>query len=133
MFLNKLDEESKKVFLQLAYYVAKCDESISNTEETLISQFRKEIDMPESDYNPEDFSLVEAIAKITNKEYQKIILMELMAIVYADNVMHVAEKEIIDTIVDEWCINSSLAVVYGEWAKGLLSLYTQGEALLELN
>jgi hypothetical protein len=35
-----------------------------------------------------------------NNDYQKIILMKILAIVYSDNIMHPAEKEIIDTIVD---------------------------------
>ena len=47
--------------------------------------------------------------------------------------MHPAEKDIIDTIVDTWNLNSSLVTVYGEWSKSLLSLQIQGEALLEVD
>lgn len=133
MFLSKLDQTSKTVFLTLAYHVARSDESLSDVEEMLIGGYRKEMNIPDVIYNHEDFSLTECISQVTNKEYQKVILMELLAIVYADTIMHPAEKEIIDTIVDTWNINSSLVVVFGEWAKGMLSLYVQGEALLELN
>lgn len=84
-------------------------------------------------YAEDEFSLVDCISTVTDKDYQKVILIELLSIVYTDNIMHEAEKEIIDTIVDTWNINSSLVVVYGEWSRSLLSLYIQGEALLELN
>ena len=133
MFLNKLDTKSKEVFLQLAHHVARSDESFTDMQKSLIGGYLKEMNISDVEYNNETFSLSECIKNVTDKEYQKIILIEILAIVYTDNLMHPAEKEIIDTIVDTWSINSSLVVVYGEWSRSLLSLYIQGEALLELN
>jgi len=133
MFLNKLDTESKKVFLMLANHVARSDESFSDVQKSLISGYAKEMDVHDVDFDENQFSLEKCIETVTDKDNQKIILMEILAIVYTDNIMHPAEKEIIDTIVDVWNINSSLVVVYGEWSKSLLSLHIQGEALLELN
>jgi len=133
MFLNKLDIESKKVFLQLAHHVARSDDSFSDMQKMLIGGYLKEMSISDVEYNKATFSVAKCIKNITDKEYQKIILIEILAIVYTDNLMHPAEKEIIDTIVDTWSINSSLVVVYGEWSRSLLSLYIQGEALLELN
>ena len=57
----------------------------------------------------------------------------MMALVNDDIKITSIEKDMLDTIVDTWNINSSLVVVYSEWSKNLLSLYVQGEALLELN
>jgi len=133
MFLNRLDQQSKEVFLKLAYHVAKSDESFTQMERSLIDGYLNEMNISDIDYKEEEFSLEECLRTITNKEYQKSILIELLAIVYTDNLMHSKEKEIIDTIVDTWDINSSLVVVYGEWSRSLLSLHIQGEALLELN
>lgn len=133
MFLNKLDTQAKEVFLNLAHLVARSDESFSDMQKVLINGYLKEMNIEDIDFKEDEFSLVDCISKITNKDYQKIILIELLAIVYTDSIMHPAEKEIIDTIVDTWKINSSLVVVYGEWSKSLLSLFIQGEALLELN
>ena len=133
MFLNKLDTKSKEVFLQLAHHVARSDESFTDMQKSLIGGYLKEMNISDVEYNNETFSLSECIKNVTDKEYQKIILIEILAIVYTDNVMHPAEKEIIDTIVDTWNINSSLVVVYGEWSRSLLSLYIQVEALLDLD
>lgn len=133
MYLNKLDKQSKEVFLMLAHLVARSDESFSDMQKSLIGGYLNELNIPDVEFKEDEFSLVECISIITDKEYQKIILIEILAIVYTDNVMHPAEKEIIDTIVDTWNINSSLVVVYGEWSRSLLSLHIQGEALLELN
>lgn len=133
MFLNKLDKQAQEVFLHLAHHVARSDESFSDMQKILIDGYLKEMDIEDINFKEDEFSLVDCISIVTDKEFQKVILIELLAIVYTDNVMHEAEKEIIDTIVDTWDINSSLVVVYGEWSRSLLSLYIQGEALLELN
>lgn len=133
MFLNKLDTPAKEVFLNLAHLVARSDDSFSEMQKVLIDGYLGEMNIQDVDFKENEFSLVDCISKVTDKEYQKIILIELLAIVYTDNIMHPAEKQIIDTIVDTWSINSSLVVVYGEWSRSLLSLYIQGEALLDLN
>jgi hypothetical protein len=133
MFLNKLDNDSKEIFLYLAHHMARCDKSFSDMQKNLINGYLKEMNIQDVDFKEDEFSLIDCLKKVTNKEYQKVILIELLAIVYSDNIMHESEKEIIDTMVDTWGINSSLVVVYGEWSRSLLSLYIQGEALLELN
>jgi uncharacterized tellurite resistance protein B-like protein len=133
MFLNKLDTRSKEAFLQLAYYVAKSDDSFSNIQKSLIEGYIKEMNIDNIEFDENNFSLEDNLKTVVNNDYQKIILMEILAIVYTDSIMHPAEKEIIDTMVDVWNINSSLVVVYGEWAKNLLSLHIQGDALLDLN
>jgi len=133
MFLNKLNTQSKKVFLMLAHHVAKSDESFSDIQKSLIDGYKNEMNIEDVSFDENEFSLKKHLEIITNKDDQKIILMEILAIVYTDSIMHPAEKEIIDTIVDVWKINSSLVIVYGEWSKNLLSLHIQGDALLDLN
>jgi hypothetical protein len=133
MFLNKLDTQSKEAFLELSYFVAKSDESFSDIQKSLIEGYTKEMNIENIQFDEEKFSLENTLKKVINKDYQKIILMEILAIVYTDSLMHPEEKKIIDTMVDIWNINSSLVIVYGEWAKNLLSLHIQGDALLDLN
>ena len=133
MFLNRLDNNSKQLFLNLAYSVAQSDESFSDMQKELIENYASEMDIDNINFNKNDFVLESALKKVQNKDYQKLILIEILAIVYSDNIMHPAEKDIIDTIVDTWNLNSSLVTVYGEWSKSLLSLQIQGEALLEVD
>ena len=133
MFLNRLDNNSKEVFLSLAYYISTVDSLYVNIQKTLISKYLQEMNIADIDFDINQFELVDSVKKVTNKEDQKIILIELLGIVYNDGVITNIEKEMIDKIVDTWNINSSLVVVYSEWSKNLLSLYVQGEALLELN
>ena len=133
MFLNRLDNNSKEVFLSLAYYISTVDSSYENVQNTLIAKYLQEMNVSDIEFKINGFTQVECVKKVTNKEYQKIILIELLGIINNDNIITSIEKDMLDTIVDTWNINSSLVVVYSEWSKNLLSLYVQGEALLELN
>ena len=132
MFLNRLDKQSKEVFLKIAHYVARSDKSFIDIQKVLISGYCTEMAIDDIKFDEHNFSLEDTLKSITDYDMQKIILMEILAIVYADSVMHEAEKDIIDTMVDTWNINSNLVIVYGEWSKSLLSLSIQGEALLDL-
>ncbi|MEA2050677.1 MAG: TerB family tellurite resistance protein [Campylobacterota bacterium] len=133
MFLNRLDTQSKQVFLKIAHHVARSDDSFMDIQKALIAGYCAEMDIDDVEFDENNFSLEDTLKEIVNSDMQKIILMEVLAIVYADSIMHPAEKEIIDIMVDTWDINSNLVIVYGEWSKSLLSLSIQGEALLDLN
>jgi len=59
-------------------------------------------------------------------------LLEIMALIYSDNFLHEEERKVLEKILQEFDLNYHLATVYGEWAKAILSLYIQGNALVEL-
>jgi len=98
MFLNKLNSEAKEAFLLLAHHVARSDKSFLPIQKELISGYLREMNVNDVDYNEESFSLSECLEKVKDKYFQKVILIELLAIVYTDNIMHSLEKEIIDEI-----------------------------------
>lgn len=133
MFLNRLDQVSKKSFLQLAHHIGRSDDTFSNMQKTLIQGYCSEMGIDDIAFEESEFSLENTLKNITEKEAQKIVLMEVLALVYSDNIMHPSEKEVVDTMVDLWEINSSLVTVYGEWSKSLLSISITGEALLEVD
>jgi len=133
MFLNRLDNSSNMKSSVQEEISTISDSSYVQIQKTLITQYLQEMNISDTDFNINQFELVDCIKKVTNKEYQKVILIELLGIIYNDGVITNIEKDLLDTIVDTWNINSSLVVVYAEWSKSLLSLYVQGEALLELN
>jgi hypothetical protein len=55
-----------------------------------------------------------------------------MALVYSDSYLHPDEKKVLDEMIMVFDLKDALAVVYSEWAKSILALYVQGQALLEL-
>jgi hypothetical protein len=61
-----------------------------------------------------------------------IVLLELMAIIYSDDYLHEEERVVLEKILEEFDLNYNLSIVYTEWDKTMLSLYKQGNALINI-
>ena len=132
MFLNRLEKEEKIAFLELAHYVARSDNDFSDKEKNVINIYCTEMQISDVDFDKSSFNLGLTLSKIKSSQSQKIILLEIMALIYSDNFLHEEERKVLEKILEEFNLNYHLATVYGEWAKAILSLYIQGNALVEL-
>ncbi len=132
MFLNRLEKEEKIAFLELAHYVARSDNDFSLSQKDIINNYCIEMQIENIEFNVNKFDIYNTLGKITNKKSQKIVLLEIMALIYSDNFLHEEERKVLEKILEEFNLNYHLATVYGEWAKAILSLYIQGNALVEL-
>ena len=132
MFLNRLEKEEKIAFLELAHYVARSDNDFSLSQKDIINNYCIEMQIEDISFNVKEFDIYNTLGKITNKKSQKIVLLEIMALIYSDNFLHEEERKVLEKILEEFNLIYHLATVYGEWAKAILSLYIQGNALVEL-
>ncbi len=132
MFLSRLEEKEKITFLELAHYVARKDNHFSISEKDIINNYCMEMQISNIDFDFEKFDIYDTLGKIKNKKSQKIVLLEIMALIYSDNFLHEEERRVLEKILEEFNLNYHLATVYGEWAKAILSLYIQGNALIEI-
>src|SRR5574344_41317 len=130
MFLNRLEKEEKIAFLELAHYVARSDNDFSLSQKDIINNYCIEMQIENIEFNVNKFDIYNTLGKITNKKSQKIVLLEIMALIYSDNFLHEEERKVLEKILEEFNLNYHLATVYGEWAKAILSLYIQGNALV---
>ena len=132
MFLNRLEKEEKIAFLELAHYVARSDSNFSISEEDIINNYCFEMQIENIDFDKSNFDLYNTLGKIKGARSQKIVLLEIMALIYSDNFLHEEERKVLEKILEEFNLSYQLATVYGEWAKVVLSMYVQGNALIEL-
>lgn len=132
MFLNRLSEEEKKAFLELAHHVARVDDNFHDQEQIIIDKYCMEMQMDDIEYDESSFDIENTLSIIKEESNKKIVLLEVMALVYSDNILHPAEEKVLNKIVTLFKLNPNLAIVYKEWAKSILSLFTQGEALIHI-
>jgi len=132
MFLNRLNQEEKIAFLEIAHHIARSDNNFSEDQKTIIAKYCTEMQIEDIDFDEENFDLSLTLQKIKNAKSQKIVLLEVMALVYSDNVLHEEEKRVLSQIVSGFGLSESLTVIYAEWSKAMLSLFIQGNALIEL-
>ena len=133
MFLNRLSAEEKNAFLVLAHHVARSDADFSAEERIIIAKYCMEMQIDDiDDYDETPFDLEQILDQFETASHRNIVLLELMALVYADGRLAQQESMLLDQFVEHCHMNPNLSIIYKEWAKNILSLYTQGEALIHL-
>ena len=133
MFLNRLNAGEKTAFLSLAHHVARSDADFSADEQIIIAKYCMEMQIDDiNDYDDKTFDLEQILNRFVTSSHRNIVLLELMALVYADGKLAQQEALVIDRFVAHYQMNPNLSIIYKEWAKSILSLYTQGEALIHL-
>lgn len=131
MFLNKLENNEKVAFLTLAHHIARSDGDFSENEQNVIATYCMEMQIQDINYNENDFNLDTVLSEIRSKENQKILLLEIMALIYSDG-LHEEEQKILNRITEKYNISEALSIVYSEWSKSILSISNQGQALIRL-
>ena len=132
MFLNMLQKKDKENFLKLAHYMARSDSDFSSEQKEIIATYCYEMQIDDIDFDSLDFNLEETLKEVTDKLAQKIMLLEIMALVYSDDILHQEEAKVIDKMVAVFGLDKNIAKLYQEWTKNILAVTKQGELLLEL-
>ena len=102
MFLNRLEKEEKIAFLELAHYVARSDNDFSLSQKDIINNYCIEMQIEDISFNVKEFDIYNTLGKITNKKSQKIVLLEIMALIYSDNFLHEEERHVLEKILEEF-------------------------------
>lgn len=132
MFLSRLSEVEKKAFLELAHHIARCGGSFGNMEQEIIGRYCAEMQIDDIEYRDGEFNLDDTIAKVLSPLSQRIVLLELMALVYADGVFDKEEEKIITRMLEVFGLGQNVSAVYAQWTKAIMALTVQGEALLHI-
>ena len=132
MFLNRLNSKEKEAFLELAHYIARSDNDFSDTQKEIIKQYCTEMQIKNIKFKKKKFDIYKTLGKIKREKSRKIVLLEVMALIYSDDFLHEEERKILEIMLEEFDLSYNLSVVYTQWAKSMLALYLQGNALIEL-
>ena len=102
MFLKMLSDESQKVFLQTCVLAAKANGVVAKEEQAMMSEYCHEmgrmeqiswVDVPKE-------SVFQNVSKISSDKEKKIILLEILGLVKADNVYDAQEQEFVAELVE---------------------------------
>jgi len=132
MFLLKLNENEKKAFMQLAHYVARIDGNFGDEEKVVMQTYTYEMGIEDEGFNESEFNLDKTLETFESDEAKRVALIEIMALIYADNRVDEKEEEIIESICNKFVITRKKAMMYEEWTKAMLALYKQGELFLSV-
>lgn len=102
MYLSKLNNEKRHLFLDLELYLSKTDGDFSDSEKRIIDTHCIEMHIDNNRYECE-LSLDQVFRELREKcttEEKRIIFIEIVAVVIADDVYHDSEKHIIERLAE---------------------------------
>jgi hypothetical protein len=106
MYLNNLNNDEKNSFLELAKFISEVDGVTSFEEILVINQYLREMGFNE-DFKFQFKSLDEIIKSFeySSLKNKKIVLFEMLVLVYSDNKFCIREEEVINLLVESFNIN----------------------------
>jgi uncharacterized tellurite resistance protein B-like protein len=122
MFVNLMNIEEKKNFLELVYKIANCDGEFSPDEEELINSYKMELGINDI---PDTKSIDELIASFSDKEIQikKVVFFELYGMIMADGKVADAETAILDNLKNQLSLDEESYTKLVNAAEGLQKAY----------
>ena len=121
MYLHLLSRKEQEYFLELAHYVANCDERYAGQEKMLINQYRKELEISVDDYKIQKKDIEEILKNLDNAKIKAKIAMflEISVLVISDYEYHNLEHEVLTMLRDRWDISKEKFEAVLRWYKEL--------------
>ena len=118
MYLSMLSNEKKHLFLNLEIYMSKIDGEFTNAEKMIIDAHCMEMHIDNNNYEA-DMSQDEVLRNLQESltdEERRIVFLELVATVMADDVYHEAEEKLINRFaelleIDENGVNEAFSII----------------------
>lgn len=131
MLLMKLEAREKFSFLQLAHYLARIDNDYGEKEREIILEYCAEMGIEnDEDFDIEEFSLEGTLKDFKTDKSKKIVILELMILIHADDKFDLKERELISKINDSFKLSSENLEFCSQWGKGVAALYSQGKLFI---
>lgn len=127
MLLMKLKPKEKFSFLQLAHYLARIDNEYGEKEHEIILEYCAEMGIEnDENFEMDEFCLDETLNDFKTKKSKKIVVLELMILIHADDKFDLKERTLISKINDAFKLPSRDLEFCSQWGKGVAASYNQG-------
>jgi tellurite resistance protein len=113
MFLAELQQEEKEAFLELAALIAKIDGNKSIFENSLLTEYKKEMGI--EDYFISGLTIEEIVLVFKSERSKNIVLTELLRLVFSDGVYHDQERASIRLIKKHFGFNADEYESFKDW------------------
>ena len=135
MYLNLLNDEQKKCFLDYAYQLANADGHYSEIEQEMMLAYCEEMHISFAD-RVEDHdvaTLVETLKRICTEQEKKIILFEALGLALVDNKYNEEENKMISYMQHEFGLNDDFVEICKVYVEEYIQLQSKiNEAVLAM-
>jgi uncharacterized tellurite resistance protein B-like protein len=130
MYLNFLEEKEKKAFLEIAHTIAYSDGDFNENEAIVIGSYCNEMGIE----NPQFVNkreIREIAEEIVNAQSKKIVILELMSLVNADNNFDDHERNMLHELIEIFSIEQQFIADAENWSRTLLETIEKGLFLID--
>ncbi len=132
MFLYELNLIEKTAFLQLAKELVIIDDSVIDEEEmNMLIIMANEMQISVSENLSLDFNLHQLSKSFKDKKTQKICLIELIALAFANDEYHPEQNSLIKALMNEFNIDTEEMEEMEQWVEKMTIWYKQGQNMIE--
>lgn len=127
MYLNRLSEKQKELFLDLCIHASKADGVFAEEEKACIKEYCVEMQLEQVRYssnNDLDATLKKIVEVSTIKDL-KIIFCEVVALILSDNVLDKTEDKLITKLIETFHLNVEFKEEIIAKLKTLQGLYAE--------
>ena len=127
MYLHLLTKEEKRNFLELAHYVANCDDRYAGQEKVLIETYRKEMQLTEKDYKAKKLPLEDILNnfKETGIKSKIAMFLEISVLVISDYEYHNSEQDVVKILKEQWNITDEKYESVLRWYRELQIIWKE--------
>ncbi len=132
MLLMKLEPKEKFSFLQLAHYLARIDNEYGEKEQEIILEYCAEMGIDNDDmFEIDEFCLDATLKDFKSKASKKIVILELMILIHADDKFDFKERSLMKRIHEAFEFSQNDVEHYSQWGKAVAALYEQGKLFIK--
>ena len=113
MFLAELRPEEKTAFLELASLIAQIDGYLSIYESSILEKYQKEMRL--ENYKIEGLPIEDILKRFHNERSKKIVLTEILQLIYSDGVFQDEERESIRLIKESFGFEPKEYESFKDW------------------
>jgi hypothetical protein len=136
MLLKYLSKPEQELFLELCNFTANIDNDYSEQEKNYIQEYRQEMALDENAYTIKGLEydeIVKKILEISTPESIRRIIIELIALLKSDGILHSQENNLIAKLQEDFKLSSDILKEIYESLENLENAYTKIFAIVNGN
>jgi hypothetical protein len=136
MLLKYLSKPEQELFLELCNFAANIDNDYPEQEKNYIQEYRQEMALDENAYTIKGLEydeIVKKILEISTPESIRRIIIELIALLKSDGILHSQENNLIAKLQEDFKLSSDILKEIYESLENLENAYTKIFAIVNGN
>ncbi|MBZ4647456.1 MAG: hypothetical protein JG777_2945 [Clostridia bacterium] len=136
MLLKYLSKPEQELFLELCNFAANIDNDYSEQEKNYIQEYRQEMALDENAYTIKGLEydeIVKKILEISTPESIRRIIIELIALLKSDGILHSQENNLIAKLQEDFKLSSDILKEIYESLENLENAYAKIFAIVNGN